>query len=474
MTRKMIHDQTPAKHDRERGAALLTMLLVAILLLSAGLALVTATTLSTTNTIDSTAEMQAYSGAEAGLEATLNVLRGNVAPHASLGAIGMSFKNAANPATANRTSDPWASGANAASRLSGWLNYSYQNATVANDWRVPLCLAPVATAATACDTAYAPNTGIAFKILITDPDDPGPLASRKITTDPNYRPTQLLIQSVGYGPKGAVKRLEMILKFSAFDFDPPASVTLPGGPGLTVDLGDSDPVKYLGTDLAGLKDPIPAIAVDAGNVGAAQALIDDMHASTQVDPNNAGALDATNTPSFIQSADAGRAFLNEMRELAESSERLFTTKDEADNAEGGMGTSASPKFTFVDNYGGEPFELGANHQGSGLLIVTGALLAHGNTSFEGVILVLGRGKFDRDGGGAGVLQGAILVANFDPDDPNDETIGPPEFSVNGAGNSKVSFDSVWVRKALDVSGFRVLGVREYHIDGYLGSETVIP
>jgi hypothetical protein len=157
-----------------------------------------------------------------------------------------------------------------------------------------------------------------------------------------------------------------------------------------------------------------------------------------------------------------------MRELAESSNRLFETKDDADDSVGGMGTSAAPKLTFIDNYGADPVELGANHQGSGLLIVTGELLTHGNTDFEGIILVLGRGKLDRDGGGAGVLKGAILVANFDPDDPNDDVIGPPEFSINGAGTSKISFDSLWVRKALDVSGFRVMGVREYHDDGYLG------
>ncbi|HKO97893.1 MAG TPA: hypothetical protein VJU86_12920 [Pyrinomonadaceae bacterium] len=453
MTRTITPDRLLANRNGEQGAALLTMLLVAILLLSAGLALVTATSLSTTNTIDSTAEMQAYSGAEAGLEATLNVLRGNVAPDASLGAIKINFRNAANPLTSNKTSDPWATGAGAASRLSGWLNYTYQNGT---DWRVPIT------------DSYAPNTGIAFKILITDPDDPGVITARQIRNNADYRPTQLIIQSVGYGPKGAVKRLEMILKFSAFDFEPPASITLPGGPGLALDMGDSDPVKYLGTDLAGLAAEIPAIAVDAGNVVDAQAVIDGMHSATQVTPHNAGALDASNTPSFIQSADAGRDFLAEMRELADTSGRLFGTKDEADDSDGGMGTSASPKLTFIDNYGGAAVELGSNHQGSGLLIVTGELLTHGNTDFEGVILVLGRGKLDRDGGGNGTLKGAILVANFDPDDPNDEVIGPPEFSINGAGTSKISFDSLWVRKALDVSGFRVLGVREYHEDGYLG------
>ncbi len=466
MTCKINPDPLLLKRNRERGAALLTMLMVAILLLSAGLALVTSTSLSTTNTIDATAEMQAYSGAEAGLQATLNVLRGNVAPDASLGTIKMNFRNAANPATSNKTTDTWTGGA----RLSGWLNYSYQSATTANDWRVPLCLAPIATAATACDPAYAPSTGIAFKILITDPDDPGPIATRKITTDVNYRPTQLIIQSVGYGPKGAIKRLEMIVKFSAFDFDPPAAITLPGGPGININLGDSSNVTYSGIDLSVPPKPtLPAIAVAPGNVVASQTVIDGLHNDDQVQPNNATALTDDTTPSFVRSADEARLFLDEMRELADSSGRLFATQAAA-NAAGGLGTTAAPKLTFIDNYGGTAVDLGANHQGSGLLIVTGELLTHGNTDFEGIILVLGRGRLNRDGGGNGVLKGAILVANFDPDDPDDEVIGPPDFDIDGGGDSKIRFDSLWVRKALDVSGFRVLGVREYHDDGYLGTE----
>src|SRR5688572_7216692 len=143
------------KDSNERGAALLTMLLVSILLLSAGLALVTSSSVSTTSTIDMTAEMQAYAGAEAGLQATLNVLRGNIAPDASMGTTKMNFRNAANPTTSNKTGDAWRTGTSAASRLSGWLNYSYQNPDVPNDWRVPLT------------DAYAPATGIAFKVLIT-------------------------------------------------------------------------------------------------------------------------------------------------------------------------------------------------------------------------------------------------------------------------------------------------------------------
>src|SRR6266850_6402165 len=104
----------------ERGAALLTVLLISILLLSAGMALVTTTSLSTTGAIDSTAEMQAYFSAEAGLEATINVLRGNVAPHDMVDTtIMMNFRTAVLPVSSNKTTDTSSVG-----RLSGWLTYS--------------------------------------------------------------------------------------------------------------------------------------------------------------------------------------------------------------------------------------------------------------------------------------------------------------------------------------------------------------
>src|SRR5918997_3254812 len=64
----------------ERGAALITMLLVSVLLLGAGGALVMTTMMSANNAVGSTAEMQAYYVAESGMQSALNVLRGNTKP----------------------------------------------------------------------------------------------------------------------------------------------------------------------------------------------------------------------------------------------------------------------------------------------------------------------------------------------------------------------------------------------------------
>ena len=65
----------------ERGAALITVLLISMLLFAAGGALIMTTSLSATNAVDASAETKAYHAAEAGIQATLAILRGNVAPN---------------------------------------------------------------------------------------------------------------------------------------------------------------------------------------------------------------------------------------------------------------------------------------------------------------------------------------------------------------------------------------------------------
>ncbi len=72
--------QTSRDRSNERGAALLTVLLISMLLLAAGGALIITTSLSATNAIDSTGETQAYYAAEAGVQASLSVLRGYAQP----------------------------------------------------------------------------------------------------------------------------------------------------------------------------------------------------------------------------------------------------------------------------------------------------------------------------------------------------------------------------------------------------------
>ncbi|HEX3248803.1 MAG TPA: hypothetical protein VHS05_05200 [Pyrinomonadaceae bacterium] len=136
--------------DTQRGAALITMLLVSLMILAGALTLLLATTTSATNAISSTDEIQAYYAAEAGLQDALNVLRGNVAPHPNDGTK-INFKNAINVGTSNNPSS-------GVPQLSRWLVYNYP--TTGNPDRVTI------------SPSYSTVDGMAYAITgISDPDN---------------------------------------------------------------------------------------------------------------------------------------------------------------------------------------------------------------------------------------------------------------------------------------------------------------
>lgn len=132
---------------RERGAALITTLMMSTLLLTAGGALILTTAMSVTNAYDSTAETQAYYAAEAGMQMTLNVLRGNVAP-------ALTYRDAVTPLTSNAVDDPATTATTPFARLSKWLTY---DATFID--RV------------AITTPYSSLNGSAFNAVLSDPDN---------------------------------------------------------------------------------------------------------------------------------------------------------------------------------------------------------------------------------------------------------------------------------------------------------------
>lgn len=158
-----MNKQTIQKRCRknERGAALVSVILISLLLLAAGSVLLLEASMNTVNVTDATAEQQAYYAAESGIQATINVLRGNVPASplfdttkpATDPVNRIDFKKAINLAFSNSNGD----GATNA-RLSRWLTYS----TTSTD-RVTLGLASGAT--------YDPLSGFAYNVTVSDPDN---------------------------------------------------------------------------------------------------------------------------------------------------------------------------------------------------------------------------------------------------------------------------------------------------------------
>ena len=434
---------TPAARRREkggeRGAALITALLMTTLLLSAGGALILTSSMAATTAADSTAEMQAYYAAEAGLEASLLVMRRNLASNTSP-AMDATFRN-----FVCGTTNPCM---NTGGDFSQWLTY--------NSGRITL---------DATNKLY-------YSLSVRDAQVEKDTA---LPTDPAYSTRHVIVTSTGYGPKGAQKVLEMTVDSYGFDFTARAAVAIRsndvdanGMAAFTV--GTSNPHLWNGNDLAGLATSVPAFAVtNTADYDAGDGIVD-----PDVDPTNLqgmgeaaiggdntnilgqtllAKLAPANLETWLQTAGNARTLLSSLRARAETLGRYNPTS---------YGTDANPLFSFVD---GDFTFNGNSDTGAGLLVVTGKYTQGGSSTFHGLILVLGDGVVERNGNPD--IQGALLTAKFE----HNYNAGTgtytgagdflsPSLTVSGGGNSLVGYNSEWVRKAMESLGPRPTGIVE--------------
>jgi len=260
------HTHTPpATRAGERGAALITALLISTLLLLAGGALLVKTTGSVAVAYGSTAEMQSYYSAEAGLQSALNVLRGNVQNDDGDAA---TFRNAVDMNGGT---------------LASWITY---------DGEVG-------------GTAVKKLPGNSFSIVVTVPPGTPNVAGTE--------PQRVLITSTGYGPRGSRKQMEMLLRNSG-SLEVPGAVTLrgkPGGGGMTFDLGNSNGRTFL-TD-----DPTKPVFVttDDADEDKVETWIDGDDKSKVVfgDPNTGNTEAGTAPlPSFLESPFAAETLVQDL------------------------------------------------------------------------------------------------------------------------------------------------------------------
>jgi len=111
-------------------------------------------------------------------------------------------------------------------------------------------------------------------------------------------------------------------------------------------------------------------------------------------------------------------------------------------------TSPTPPFSGITVVNG-PYS--GDLTGSGVLLVTGDLTTSGNPSFNGIVLVIGTGKFTKNGGGNGDFRGGILFGNlYDGSGhllPSDHAPGSANVDWNGGGNASVCFDSSYINSS---------------------------
>ena len=415
-------------HAGERGAALITAVLLSLLLLAAGGVLILTSTMTGITARDATAEMQAYYAAEAGIARTLEVLRGNV--QSSPGGTRASFRNVVCSPTLWTTT------------AGGYVNVTADGST-------------------------------RFQVTsILDPDNQNSAAMCAIVPATNYKPDRLRIRVTGLGPRDSRKNMEVIVNRYTLEYDVKATVTAPNESGtpISFDLGGSNVTSTSGQDASGSGASVAAFAFSNSDYNRTNNVIDGCNADgsncsgsgPNVFPGDPAVLGNDNTPSFLKSVANARTFLygsEGMKQAAINQGRYFNSGAAAIASTAGIGANnPDGVYTFVDG----DITLGpGNPTGQGTLIVTGKLTLDGNFNFNGVIMVLGTGEVYRSGGGHGNIYGAIFIGKFPAAGLDSDKFGAPVFDTSGGGTSNIQYSTDAIDKAKSVGGHAIKGVREY-------------
>lgn len=158
----------PEDRKNEKGAALVTVLMISLILLIASAGLLLESSLNAANVTDAIAEEQAYVAAESGIQSAVNILRGNRDAYMNTNRLDTS-KSTTDPANLinyiralKLNSSNLSGDTSSVPRLSRWIQYD----STYNDRVI------IGNSAT-----YSPRTGNAFDISLSDPDNTGSLVT---------------------------------------------------------------------------------------------------------------------------------------------------------------------------------------------------------------------------------------------------------------------------------------------------------
>ena len=242
------------------------------------------------------------------------------------------------------------------------------------------------------------------------------------------QPRRLVIRSVGYGPRGARKVFEAIVRRDNFDGLIPATITLVGsatGSIFKSSVLQSQPVSYSGNDaLSNAKIP-PIGTIGGGGSGLLPGILGDLTGSFCFNCNvtgNPADISSEETPDFLKSAANLNSLVNDYRETAKAAGQYYSS-GMAPN-DGDYGNNNGTGITFIDG------DANLSGLGGGILIVTGKLILTDAFNFNGTILVTGKNGVSRIGSGNGILNGNLVVAPYKTNDLAGGFL-PPKYDITG-------------------------------------------
>jgi Tfp pilus assembly protein PilX len=260
-----------------------------------------------------------------------------------------------------------------------------------------------------------------FKVYLTNDSVDGVTN----TTDNNGIVT---LTSFGYGPDNALAIVQTTVKKGAGITIPnlPGAITL-AGPNVVFNAPDSNAFVVNGVDH-------PAIAVNSeasyNTIITNKTVIkrDDQYTGAGMTPSVQN-LNFDAPWDVISDLDKVYNALKNGADFTSASDSGFT-----------IGSPSDKKIVVIDG----DFELNAV-SGAGILLVTGQLTLRGSFDYDGIILVIGKGKILRSGAGEGIISGGIYVANIRGSDQvvdtPDDTFITVTFETTGGGTSTIEYNA---------------------------------
>jgi len=291
-------------------------------------------------------------------------------------------------------------------------------------------------------------------------NDHGEVRTNSVDTD-----DRVILAGVGVGPDRSFEVVEAVIDIDPFLPEMPPAAIFMLGPTPAFGSGKSTKKNYIGNDcgVAG-GDYYPVV----GTIGSAAEASAESGASANANwvagPNTAPAdVISDMSVSPVQSMSDTTYTMNsdwtsclEMKDMIEGMREVadFTCAHATRLAHPTCPADVSnPKHIY---FGEGDLEVSTNIPHAGVLVVTGELSLSGAVDFDGLILVIGEGRFRFNGSGNGVTAGGMIIADIAGPDGiygnSDDCTGPDGgfgvsvYDERGGGNA----GSVYCSTVLDI------------------------
>jgi hypothetical protein len=180
-------------------------------------------------------------------------------------------------------------------------------------------------------------------------------------------------------------------------------------------------------------------------------------ASNFLSPSGVTAVGAVSVPTNLQTPSSLDALVQSITQSADKVVDGPVTQSDSNNIMPSGMSATTPMVVVVR---GDLTFNDWNNTGYGLLVVTGTLTYDPDASWNGIILVIGKGVFISNQSGPGQINGAVLIANTrDSSGSPLTTLGPASFSQTGGGGG-IHYSSKWIAAAQSATPYQVLSFRE--------------